>query len=72
VALEGEGEVPTFGRFLRLRPSKEQIRDAAALGIITVKDDEQRGFDPVSGREILQPCGKVKTGAAGWRLPSFS
>lgn len=49
----GEGEVPTFGRFLSVRPSKRQIRDAAAIGIVNVKDDEQRGFDPVSGREIL-------------------
>ena len=51
--VEGEGEAPTFGQFVRLRPTKRQIRDALELGVLTVKDDEQRGFDPVSGREIL-------------------
>src|SRR5450759_2812488 len=50
----GRGEVPTFGAYVNLQPTKAQIRDAAALGILTVKDDEQRGFDPVSGREILK------------------
>jgi hypothetical protein len=51
--VDGQGESPSFGPYVRVRPTKRQIRDALELGILTVKDDEQRGFDPVSGREIL-------------------
>jgi hypothetical protein len=51
--VEGLGETPTFGRYIAVRPTKRQLRDAMELGILSVKDDEQRGFDPVSGREML-------------------
>lgn len=61
--VNGQGEAPGFGRFIRSTPTKRQIRDAAADGVITVKDDEQRGFDPVTGREILNEA-KMKRWAA--------
>lgn len=61
--IDSQGEVPTFGRYLRCSPTKQQIRDAHEAGIIQVKDDEQRGFDPITGREILNES-KMKRWAA--------
>lgn len=52
----GEGEAPTFGHYLILHPTKRQIHDALKDGVISVKGDEQRGDDPVTGKEILNPA----------------
>src|SRR5215468_2040020 len=53
--VDGRGQHPKWGPYARVSPTKRQIRDARKSGTLTVREDEQRGTDPVTGTEILNP-----------------
>lgn len=42
-----------FGSFVDCLVTKRTIAEGLTTGVIQIKDDEQRGIDPVSGKEVL-------------------